>query len=142
MTATGHSDRAKQIVDHITQRAKDGKDGAIVVRTDETAIQELRRRIDNLEALPPKPANDPAAIPLAIGKIIERLDALENRPTALLPTEPDETQLQQLGQDLAELSAAVLMHIRVLQKRVEACEARFDELPAVLAQIQSERRRA
>lgn len=142
MTSIGHSERVKQIVDHLTKKARDGKDGAIVVRTDETALQELERRISALESLPPKPANDASTIPIAIGKIVERLEALERRPEPLVPTEYDDNELRSLGQDLAEMSAAMLVHVQVLQKRVDACEARFGELPAVLAQLQSERRMA
>jgi predicted aconitase len=134
---------AESLVEAVKPRhGRDGKDGAIVVRTDETALQALERRITALEELPPKPDNDASTIPVAIGKLVERLEVLESRPEPLLPSVIDNDQLQSLGQDLAEMSAAMLLHVQVLQERVAACEARFDELPQVLEQLQAERRRA
>ena len=128
MIATGHSERTKQIIDHITQKARDGKDGAIVVRTDETAIQELRRRIEALETLPPKPANDPAAIPLAIGKLLERIEALEQRPIDTTPTAVSQDDIADLQSAIKDVGVSALKAVHVLMKRIDALEARISNI--------------
>ena len=128
MIATGHSERTKQIIDHITQKARDGKDGAIVVRTDETAIQELRRRIEALETLPLKPANDPAAIPLAIGKLVERIEALEQRPIDATPTAVSQDDIADLQSAIEDVGVSALKAVHVLMKRIDALEARISNI--------------
>jgi len=128
MTAIGHSERVKQLVDHLTKKARDGKDGAIVVRTDETAIQELRLRIEALEALPPKPANDPEAIPLAIGKLFERIEALEQQPINITPTAVSEDDIADLQSAIEDVGVSALKAVHVLMKRIDALEARISNI--------------
>lgn len=126
---------------------------------DNHLLSEAINRLDKLEQRPPMVpvANDDQAVPRAIGdlkseidelrkiitnidkslpqftdSIVTRIETLEN--TA--PTEPAE-----LHEDLTNLANALLNHTNVLRKRIDACEARFSELPHVLAQVQAERRR-
>lgn len=141
---------------------KDGKDGKteIVVQTDEASIAALKERIAILEAEARSPANDGDPVPRAIGEIVNELDAvrkevaghladlhrriqeLEARPTEIVAAEPAELQdnLNELGKEVAELNTMILKHIVTLQKRCDAQDARFSELPQVLAQLQRERR--
>lgn len=81
-------------------------------------------------------------LPKALAELIERVQRLEAKPIDITPTEPAELQdnINELGRELANMSAAILQHIVTLQKRADAQDARFAELPIVLAQLQKERR--
>lgn len=170
MTAIGHSARTSAIVENIRARhGRDGKDGEtqIIVQTDDVAVNALKQELAALKVQALKPKNDEQAIPLAIGRIGEellkvqvdldtvrketagnladlhrRIQELEARPTEIVASEPAELQdnINELGKEVAELNTMILKHIVTLQKRCDAQDARFSELPQVLAQLQKERR--
>ena len=170
MTAIGHNARTSAILENMRARhGQDGKDGEtqIIVQTDDAAVNALKQELATLKAQALKPKNDDQAIPLAIGRIGEellkvqadldlvrkecaghfadvhrRIQELEQRPTEISSSEPAELQdnINELGRELADMSSAILRHIVTLQKRADAQDARFAELPMVLAQLQKERR--
>lgn len=164
-------DLADQVTEAVRKRrdGRDGKDGQIIVQTNDTDVRALKEEIATLKAQALVPKNDEQAIPLAIGRIGEelqdmkrdfsdvrqqladqladihrRITQLEQRPTEIISSEPAELQdeINDLGRELASISAAILQRIVTLQKRADAQDARFAELPTVLAQLQKERRAA
>lgn len=154
-TLTGHKERLAALEEHARAR-RDGKDGQLIVQADDAAVRALKEELATLKAHALQPDNDSKAIPIAIGRlgeefqklrqqldsVVERLIALENEPKNITPAEPAELQenINALGRELGDMSAAILQHIVTLQKRADAQDARFAELPTVLAQLQRERR--
>ena len=128
MTATGRAARStkqtREIADALAARARDGENGKSIERIIETlpddvraAIDDLRSRVKALEdkpapLIPKQPANDPTQLPLAIGKIMERIEALEDRNDA--------------GAELYEGMAGALRMVADLSKRMESNRARAD----------------
>jgi hypothetical protein len=77
-----------------------------------------------------------------IASLHRRVQDLETRPIYTPPAEPAELQeeINDMGRALADMSAAVINHIATLQKRLDACESRFTDLPHVLHDLQTQRR--
>lgn len=153
------------------KKPRDGIDGEtkVIVERDDEAIKSLEEKILKLKAEQSKPANDQEIIPAAIGDLHKeihsvgnlfdefrkhcageladlhrRIQELEDRPIDITPAEPAELQenINELGRELGDMSGAILRHIVTLQKRADAQDARFAELPHVLAELQRERRKA
>lgn len=140
MIATGHNARAAQIVEQIKKRHTQ----TIEKHQTERLPGEFIERLERLEKL----LNDFGSsqefvLPKAFAEMVERVRELEARPVEVMPAEPAELkgEVETLGQELAEMSGAVLTHISALLRRVQALEQRFADLPIELAQLQAERRR-
>lgn len=159
---------AEQVTE-AARRRRDGKDGEtkVIVERDDAAIKAIQDQLLKLKAEQSKPANDQEIIPAAIGDLHKevhsvgelfdsfrkevanqladlhrRMQTLEDRPIDITPTEPAELQdnINELGRELANMSASILQHIATLQKRLDACESRFTDLPQVLHDLQTQRR--
>ena len=100
--------------------------------------------VDRLERLEKRLASfqdsQQFVLPRAFAELIERVARLEQ--IDITPAEPAELQqeIDDMGRALADMSAAFFNHIATLQKRLDACESRFTDLPQVLHDLQTQRR--
>lgn len=100
--------------------------------------------VDRLERLEKRLASfqdsQQFVLPRAFAELIERVARLEQ--IDITPAEPAELQqeINDMGRALADMSAAIINHIATLQKRLDACESRFTDLPQVLHNLQTQRR--
>jgi uncharacterized protein (UPF0335 family) len=141
MTLSGHRSRTRAIVDQIGRRSK----REIVKHVESREVLD-QAAVDRLERLEKRLASfqdsQQFVLPRAFAELIERVARLEQ--IDITPAEPAELQenINELGRELADMSGAILRHIVTLQKRADAQDARFAELPNVLAELQRERRKA
>jgi ubiquinone biosynthesis protein UbiJ len=128
MTATGRAARStkqtREIAEALAARARDGEHGKSIERIIETLTDDMRAAVDDLRSrvkalenkpeplIPKQPANDLTAIPQAIGTIVERIEALEDRNDA--------------GADLYEGVANALRMVADLSKMIQRNRARAD----------------
>jgi uncharacterized protein (UPF0335 family) len=141
MTLSGHRSRTRAIVDQIGRRSK--REIVKHVESREVLDQAAVDRIERLEKrLASFQDSQQFVLPRAFAELIERVARLEQ--IDITPAEPAELQenINELGRELADMSGAILRHIVTLQKRADAQDARFAELPNVLAELQRERRKA
>lgn len=113
------------------------------IESKEVLADDWIKRLERVEKLLEKFANShDFVLPKALEEIMERVHALEDRPVDITPAEPAELQqeIDDMGRALADMSAAVINHIATLQKRLDACESRFTDLPQVLHDLQTQRR--
>lgn len=150
---TGHKARVAALEENLRARrdGTDGEDGTteIVVQTDDAAVNALKQELATLKAQALKPDNDSKAIPLAIGRIgeelqsfrqqladmLERLHNLEQRPTDITPSDVSQDDVQLLAQATSETGAAVaglLQMLAVIDKRLDALEARVSSIPRAM----------
>lgn len=111
---------------------------------DQRQSKEIQAAVDRLERLEKFLASfqdsQQFVLPRAFAELIERVKKLEQ--VDITPAEPAELQqeIDDMGRALADMSAAVINHIATLQKRLDACESRFTDLPQVLTDLQTQRR--
>jgi type IV secretory pathway VirB4 component len=111
------------------------------VKSKEVLDEEWIRRLERLERMFEKfSQSQEFVLPRAFAELIERVKKLEQ--IDITPAEPAELQqeINDMGRALADMSAAVINHIATLQKRLDACESRFTDLPQVLNDLQTQRR--
>ena len=147
----------EQVTEAVRRRrdGRDGEDGKTVIIAPDDRLTAIEKRLGVVERLV-QPDNDMIAVPAGVASLVQRAEALErvyrdllgrvneleNRPIDITPAEPAELQdsIEELGAEFASFSAMVLQHIVTLQQRANTQDARFAELPQVLAQLQRERR--
>ena len=113
------------------------------VESREVLADEWIKRLERVEKLLESFANSQEfVLPRAFAELVERVRELEDCQVDITPAEPAELQqeINDMGSALAEMSAAVINHITTLQKRLDACESRFTDLPHVLHDLQTQRR--
>jgi len=139
MTLSGHRSRTRAIVDQIGRRSE----REIVKHVESREVLD-QAAVDRLERLEKRLASfqdsQQFVLPRAFAELIERVAKLEQ--VDITPAEPAELQqeIDDMGRALADMSAAVINHIATLQKRLDACESRFTDLPQVLHDLQTQRR--
>jgi len=139
MTLSGHRSRTRAIVDQISRRSE----REIVKHVESREVLD-QAAVDRLERLEKRLASfqdsQQFVLPRAFAELIERVARLEQ--IDITPAEPAELQqeINDMGRALADMSAAVINHIATLQKRLDACESRFTDLPQVLHDLQTQRR--
>ena len=139
MTLSGHRSRTRAIVDQISRRSE----REIVKHVESREVLD-QAAVDRLERLEKRLASfqdsQQFVLPRAFAELIERVARLEQ--IDITPAEPAELQqeINDMGRALADMSAAVINHIATLQKRLDACESRFTDLPHVLHDLQTQRR--
>jgi uncharacterized protein (UPF0335 family) len=139
MTLSGHRSRTRASVDQIGRRSK--REIVKHVESREVLDQAAVDRIERLEKrLASFQDSQQFVLPRAFAELIERVARLEQ--VDITPAEPAELQqeIDDMGRALADMSAAVINHIATLQKRLDACESRFTDLPQVLHDLQTQRR--
>lgn len=141
MTLSGHRSRTRAIVDQIGRRSEREIVKHVESREvlDQAAVDRLERLEKRLESFQD---SQQFVLPRAFAELIERVKKLEQ--VDITPAEPAELQqeINDMGRALADMSAAVINHIATLQKRLDACESRFTDLPHVLHDLQTQRRAA
>lgn len=94
----------------------------------EARVADLERRVSLLEVapmpIPLQPSNDPVPVPAGIGQTIEKVVALESEVATL------RDQLNELGEDAADIGRAALSNASMMLKRVQALEATIANLPS------------
>lgn len=139
MTLSGHRSRTRAIVDQIGRRSE----REIVKHVESREVLD-QAAVDRLERLEKRLASfqdsQQFVLPRAFAELIERVKKLEQ--VDITPAEPAELkqEIDDMGRALADMSAAVINHIATLQKRLDACESRFTDLPHVLHDLQTQRR--
>ena len=125
----------------INRRRRDTREIVKHVESREVLDQAAVDRLERLEKrLASFQDSQQFVLPRAFAELIERVKKLEQ--VDITPAEPAELQqeINDMGRALADMSAAVINHIATLQKRLDACESRFTDLPHVLHDLQTQRR--
>jgi len=127
----------------INRRRRDTHEVVKHVESKEVLADDWLKRLERIEQIIDSFAGSQEfVLPKAFQELNERVAVLEDEPVEIVSVEPAELQesIDELGQELGSMSGAILQKIVTLQKRADAQDARFAELPTVLAQLQKERR--
>ncbi len=158
-TLIGHRERLAALEEHARQR-RDGKDGQIIVQTDDASVRALKEEIAQLKAQALTPKNDSEAIPLAIGRmgeelqnikkeldfarveIAERLadlyreiEELKKNPAEVVAAEPAELQdeIKNIATVAETIGSAALRGFSEQQREIEALKETTRRLDLQLA---------